>query len=197
MIEKSLKRVAGVMLSSALAFSVGSADDFIFKTKSLVGIEGGYGTFDVEKSPATTNPTSRHSGGVAGLKIGAEGENFRIFLGVRNYFLGGEYDYFGTAGVELQYMFNFSQYANFFIGGSTGMVNGRFQLSSENFNRKFSDTYYGGDVGFNIHINKTFDLELGARLIATNASDDQAGTTYTIDHITSGYASIIIKYEMD
>ncbi len=198
MIQAGSKIVkAGLLAAVVAAASVSADDDFIFHTKSLVGIEGGYSTFDVENDIATTPPTNTYDEGMVGIKIGAQGEHFRVFLSARNYFVGKEYDYFATFGGELQYMFNFSKKANFFIGGNAGMVNGRFQAAGENFNRTFSDPYYGGDIGFNYHINDTYDFEIGARYMSTDASNTQNGVTYKIDHISTGYMSIIIKYIED
>jgi len=185
--------MAAVLATSAIA----ADDDFIFHTKSLIGIEGGYTTFDVNNNIPTTSPTNSYKEGMVGLKIGAQGEHFRVFLGARNYFVGKEYDYFATFGGEVQYMFNFSKVANFFIGANGGMLNGRFQVTGENFNRTFSDPYYGGDLGFNYHINDTFDFEIGARYMATNATNTQNNITYTVDHITTGYASLIVKFTED
>ena len=197
MTKMTKKILGGSLLAAALLSSSANADDFIFHTKSLVGIEGGYTNIQVENTDPTTPLNAHYKKGEAGFKIGAEGEHYRAFLSARNYFVGGEFDKLATFGAEFQYMFNFSKMANFFIGGNAGELYGKFQINGENFNRKFSDIYYGGDAGFNIHLNETYDLELGARYISSGASDDQGGITYKFDHLATGYASIIIKFEED
>ena len=195
---KTTKKIfSSSLLAFALLSSSAAADDFIFNTKSLVGIEGGYTDIVVENTDPTTPVNESYKKGEAGFKIGAQGEHYRVFLSARNYFVGGEFDVLATFGAEGQYMFNFSKMANFFIGGNVGHLYGKFQIDGENFNREFSDVYYGGDIGFNIHLNETYDLELGARYISSSASDDQNGKSYSFDHLATGYASIIIKFEED
>ncbi len=192
--QKALVANAALLI---LAGSSVCADDFIFHTKSLVGFEVGYSSAVVQTDDATKPLNSYYKKPSAGFKIGAEGENYRVFIGIRNYFVSGEFDYLTTYGIDGQYMFNFSKYANFFIGANFGMLDAKFQASGERFNREFSDPYYGGDAGFNIHINETFDFELGARYMTTDASNFKNGITYEFDRIATGYASIIIKYEAE
>jgi hypothetical protein len=173
------------------------ADLYSFKTDSLVGFEGGYTSFDVEKTSNAPSEIKKYNDGEAGIKIGAQTQNYRIFLSIRNYFLGGDYDYFVTYGGEFQYLFNFSKYANFFIGANAGIIDGRFSISGESESRTISDPYYGGDAGFNFHLGKTFDFEVGARVMVTDAKNTKNNITYTFDNLVTGYASIIIKYTMD
>jgi len=176
---------------------VAQADDFIFNTKSLVGIEGGYTSFKVESNDPTKPLNEKYNKGMAGLKIGAEGENFRVFLGIDNYFLGGDFDHFFTYGGEVDYMFNFSKYVNFFIGANAGMLDAQISDTSLNVNRKFSDPYYGASGGFNIHFGSGFDLELGGRYLSSEASNIKSNIEYKINDIVMGYMSFIIKYNMD
>jgi hypothetical protein len=200
---KLMKNVlCGVLLSSVVAGAV-YGDDFSFNTKSLFGIEAGYTSFTVDNNLAEINPTipvdptTSYSKPDIGLKLGAQGDDFRVFFSARNYFVGSEYDYFVTLGAEAQYLFNFSKSANFFLGVNGGYLAGKYRPDDLNYALEFSDMYYGGDLGFNFHINQAYDLEIGARVMATNASDGSGAVTYSIDYLASGYASFIIKFTMD
>jgi hypothetical protein len=199
---KCVKKVlCGVLLSIAASSVVGASDDFSFNTKSLFGVEAGYTTFTVDNNLGefmpNIDPTEDYSYPEVGIKLGAQGDDFRVFFSARNYFVGSEYDYFATIGAEGQYLFNFSKKANFFIGVNGGYLTGKYRASGTNYTSNFSDMYYGGDLGFNYHINEKYDLELGARVMATNASDTSGGVTYSIDYLASGYASFIVKFTMD
>jgi hypothetical protein len=86
------------------------------------------------------------------------------------------------------------------------MLTSRFTGYKEINSRTISDPYFGGDVGFNYHLNKTYDLEIGARVMATDAKNTQTinyptsgarNVTYTFDNLVTGYASIIVKFQMD
>ncbi len=186
----------GVLLTSSV-YANDESDSYAFHSESLVGIEGGYSIFDVEKNePGNPAVITDYNRGEAGLKIGASTKNYRVFLGLRNYFIPN-YDYFATAGAELQYLFNFSKVANFFIGANGGMLNARFTPDGEATSRELFDPYFGGDLGFNIHIGKMADLELGARTVISNAENTKNNVTYKFDHLITGYASIIFRYQMD
>jgi len=199
----------GVSLASLLTLgsvaNVSANDEnFIFNTKSLLAIEGGYSTFDVDNDynsqfPFNTiHPTESYDAGHVGLKIGAEGDDFRVFLSAKNFFIGSEYDYFVTLGTEIDYKFNFSKIANFYIGANGGYLFSKFQADNESFNRKIDGFYYGGELGFNFHISPRFDIELGARIMDTaDASDSTGAVKYTLDYIAEGYTSFIIKFDMD
>lgn len=199
MTKTAAKILSGTLLSVGLLGTNVNADDFVFNTKSLIGIEGGYTHFQVENQDVDplTPLNKSYDKGEVGFKIGAEGEHYRVFLSIHNYFVGNEFDRLMTYGGEVQYLFNFSKKVNFFIGGNVGKLYGKFQADNENFNREFNDLYYGGDTGFNIHLNPTFDLELAARYITTKAKSDKYGVTYKIDSLPTAYASVIIKFQID
>ena len=189
---------AGVFLGSGV---YAADDDYTFDIDSLIGFEGGYTTFDVEKSgDLSGNGIKKYDVGEAGLKIGAQSHNYRIFLSIRSYFPSG-YDYFMTYGGEFQYLFNFSKTANFFIGVNGGYLDGRFTPSDETNSRTLADPYFGGDAGFNFHFGKRYDLEVGARVMTSSAENTQVingrEVTYTFDNLVTGYASLIIKFKMD
>ncbi len=171
-----------------------SASSYTYNTRSLIGLEGSYNTFDVENVTPAKRATKKFAG--VGLKIGAQTDNYRVFLSGRNNFVSG-YDYAYSLGAEAQYLMNFSSFMNMFIGGSGGYMNLRFAKSNQ-ASRELVSPYLGGDVGFNIHLGESVDLELGVRSVKLlNPSYIQNNTTYNIGNITSGYMSIIFKYSMD
>lgn len=186
-----------IVLGALMASSLYASDPYAFDVESLVGIEAGYSSFDVEKNQANTPASiTKYNKGEAGLKIGAQTEHYRLFLSARNYFVS-EYDYFVTYGGELQYLFNFSKAANFFIGINGGILDSRFKVPGESTSRTLSDPYYGGDVGFNIHAGEVLDIELGGRIMASDAQNRKNGITYKFDNIVTGYMSLIFRYQMD
>jgi len=171
-----------------------SASSFTYNTRSLVGIEGSYNTFDVEHTTPTTRETKKYAG--VGLKIGAQTDNYRLFLSARDNFISG-YNYAYTYGVEAQYLMNFSSFMNMYVGGAGGYANMRF-VDFKDVSREVATPYYGGDVGFNIHMGDSLDLELGGRIVKlSNGSHTQNSITYKFDNIVSGYMSLIFKYSMD
>lgn len=180
MIKNRLKTVIlGALLVGTSLFA---------QTQSLVGIEGG-------ASSVSSTINGDESSDVLsnfGLKIGAEGENYRIFLAVRhNNDLGDKvYDSLISYGGEIQYKFNVAKAANIFIGANAGKAKIKY-----NNNNEFSSStsYVGADIGTNIHINNTTDFELGARHMSLK-SDSVVGK---LNSITTAYASIIFKWTMD
>jgi len=189
-----------VVLSAFMATTSLSAASFTYNTNSLVGIEGSYSSFDVENDATPPLREKIDFSGI-GLKIGAETDNYRLFLSVRNSFIDGNYDYAYFYGGEVQYLMNFASFANFFIGVNGGYTNFRF-VDSLNESRDVASTYFGGDLGFNVHLGSSVDLELGARIMKLSEATSIATSTpgslnYKFDNISAGYASIIFKYSMD
>ena len=191
--------IASMLVASALNAAPESNNKYKFNINSLVGFEGSYSNFDYERVE-TGQPTEREkvslNGG--GLKIGAESNNYRFFLAARMYD-AGEFDYARTYGAELQYLFNFASFANMYLGVNFGKADMRFVDTKNGHNNtvKIDDTYVGGDVGFNIHLGKHVDWEIGARAMSLNTSKVDSGATYKFDNIITGYTSIIFKYQMD
>lgn len=187
MIKRVLKSVvlASVLMSTSLMAEV---SEYEYNTYSLVGFEAGYSSFDYEHSGTTTERINLNN---AGVKIGGQTDNYRLFLSIRG-FDAAEFDYARTYGVEAQYLFNFSKFANFYLGVNAGTTDMRFSNSV-----KIYDPYVGADAGFNIHLGKMADLELGARVMSLNSETTVGGNTYKFDSIVTGYASIIFKYKMD
>jgi len=194
MIKKVVQKIvlAGLVLTTPLMAEFNFNKDIY----SLLAFEGGYSSFDVEKNDAV-NPASitKYDMMHAGLKIGAQSKNYRVFLSGR-YYNANDFDYATTIGAELQYMFNFSSMANFYLGLNGGIVNMRF-TDGGTTSRTISDPYYGGDAGFNIHLADNVDFELGARVMQIQAENKIGLISYKFDNLISGYASIVFKYKMD
>ena len=191
-----------VILALVLTFSSLVADDYsnvdyipenVYKNLSLIGFEGGFSSMEVsnDETPVVVNKYSFLS---AGLKLGAEMEYYRLFLSTHYYPISG-FDYAYTLGAELQYLVNFSKSTNFFLGINTGIAEMKF-LDSKNVSRTISDQYIGGDMGLNYHFNKSFDWEVGMRIMNLNAENERNNVTYTFDNMFSVYTSIIFKYQI-
>jgi hypothetical protein len=191
MIKKVLKSVvlASALMSTALMAEV---SEYEYNTYSLVGIEGGYGNLSYDGSNKTEKINMNH----AGIKIGGQTDNYRLFLSVRA-FDSSDLDYARTYGIEGQYLFNFSKYANFYLGVNGGVADIKFYDPAFSGSVSAYDPYLGGDAGFNVHLGEMADLEFGARIMNIQSEVDANGKTYKLDSIISGYASIIFKYKMD
>lgn len=109
-----------------------------------------------------------------------------------NYLDASEFDTAMTYGASLQYLLNVSEYMNIFAGVNAGRVDFRL-LDSANNVTTVKDTYFGGDLGVNIHLGKTMDLELGGRYM--NISGKTAA--YEVKNAVAGYGSLIFKFQMD
>jgi len=165
---------------------------------SLVAIEGAFGTMDVDQensvSRATANSNVSLLGG--GIKIGAQSDEFRIFLSA-NYYDSSDsnYNYVTTYGAELDYLIKPSSTFDIFLGVNVGIASLE-QIDDDNVKRTSNDMYYGGSAGVNYHLNNSFDLELGARVLLLDISNTKNDVTYTYNTIISGYASVIYKFHM-
>jgi len=197
--QKYLKRrvSSGLLVGLIASATLLSAND----SASLVGIEGGYSgvtseiTERVETPNRYTQDMSRMEN--VGVKIGAEGENYRVFLGARYYLTDSKYDSLATYGVDFQYKFNVSSVFNIFVGVGTGLATAKFNLPGEPFSRTIFDPYYSGDVGVNFHLAQSVDFELGARYLSLEALNSKSDVDYNFSNIMTGYASVIIKWQMD
>lgn len=160
-------------------------------TKSLVALEGGYSSLDMD-TPTATSVTDEF--GHVGLKIGAQTRDYRLFLSFR-YFDVEDFDYATQVGAEVQYLINFSSWMNMFIGLNGGYMNIKFAPNGDT-TRTLSDSYYGADVGFNFHLSDNVDLELGARVSSLQAENTIASKTYTMNDMVSAYTSVIYKFNL-
>jgi len=190
-----LVRVAlSVLLMGSMA--IADSSEYEINTYSLMGIEGGYSGFDYEKTD--TGVTKRTNGDLlhGGIKIGAQSTNYRIFLSAR-FFDMDDFEYARMYGIEGQYMFNFSKFANLYIGVNAGTTDMKFTDTATNPSIKVYEPYYGGDMGFNVHLGESVDWEMGARYLTIDSTITNSGVSYSFDHIIMGYTSIIFKYKMD
>ena len=194
MMRKNIKKIA---LATVLVASSLSAGEYDFNTHSLFAIEGGYSTLNADVNNAGYSIQKSEMADI-GLKLGAEGDNYRVFLSGRYYNAEND-NIVATAGGEVQYMFNFSKPVNFFIGANAGASYVKIGPSSDGVLPSASITtpYYGGDMGFNYHATPLMDLELGVRHMHMNGTMTSGASTYDISGITSAYASVIIKWKMD
>jgi hypothetical protein len=195
-VKKILNKLIVTSLLVTSATYANSSDDKYY-SRSLVGFEGSYSSFEIKDTSATKK---KENFGAVGIKIGAETKNVRMFLSARNGFMGNEnYEYSSAFmyGAELQYMINIDKMANFYFGANIGKVNFKFDDLDEN-KRVYTTQYVGGDVGFNVHLDDSLDLELGGRLMTLSDSQHTLNAvTYTFDDIITGYMSLIFKYQMD
>ena len=189
------KRLTKIALAASLLSmpALVGADEY----HSLLGFEGGYSNVDVESTNNGQTYEIQKSGFASGgLKIGAESEDYRIFLSAR-YYNAKDFSKLNTVGGELQYKFNFSKRANFFLGGNVGKA---YMRVSDGMNPSVSTdtTYLGGDAGFNIHATELIDLEVGARYMSFDETVElDPITKYKFSSLVTAYASIIIKWKMD
>jgi len=165
---KNIKRYATSLLFTVMALHAEVKND-PYETKSLIAIEGGY-------SFESKSDTNRNFG----VKVGAQSNNYRIFLGARK-IENAPQEAIYAYGVDLEHLFNFSKYVNLYMGISGGAAN--IEEESSNKYKK----YYGGDVGLNFHLDKLVDFETGARTLKIES----------MENISLGYVSIIIKYNMN
>jgi hypothetical protein len=170
--------------------------DYSFDVTSLIGVDGGYGSLDAERSDNNSSNITKYSMPYGGVKVGAQTKEFRIFLGL-NYYSADDFDYVTTYGASLQYLINVTSYFNLFLGVNTGVANMRYLASKENKARTVSDSYYGLDTGANIHLGKSFDFELGVRYMSIGAENTINNVTYRFDNMLTGYSSIIYRFKMD
>ena len=195
MIKNRLKAI--LVLAILATVPLMAENSYEFQTKSLIGIEGGYSSLDSHKNNQAIN-----SIGLAnlGIKIGAETEDFRVFLSGRYFYdPSAEYEYLVTYGAEIQYKFNVSKAFNIYLGANGGYSSMRFDPANDGFGpRSLSAPYFGGDIGTNIHLNDATDFEIGGRVMSIQATHTSSTYgDYHIGNIVNVYASLIFKWKMD
>ncbi len=175
--------------------------------KSLVAIETGYGQFDYsaanEDNVNMGRTSSSEDFGILGLKIGAETEEFRLFLDAHYYQVGGAFDYANSVGLSLDYLMPITRDLNFFVGLNGGLMNLKVVDNEIGVSYVYSDPYFGGDIGFNYDIYKSLGLEIGFRYINVNADNTQyykdadgknQSRTYTVEQMMNIYTSLVFKF---
>jgi opacity protein-like surface antigen len=180
-----------IVLSGMLVGSmIHAAEDYSYN--SLLGIEAGGSMITLEETTGTYS--SELSLGNIGIKVGAESEQFRVFLGTR-YYNSSAFDYIFTYGADLQYLVNITDDVNIFLGAGIGKAEIKHEKNS--VTREVSEDYISGDLGINIHLDQQFDLELGARMMNIDAENTQNGATYRYNEIYTGYGSLIYKFSIE
>ncbi len=193
MIKKTLIKVvlASLLLSSSLMAGL----EYDSKPNSLIGFEVGSASMDVSSDEDSYDKILDAMN--YGFKIGAQTDNYRLFLSYR-FYAGDDVENLTTMGAELQYMVDVASFMNVFIGVNAGVVDIEFKdAATPRLTRVVSQQYLGGDVGFNFHIGENFDFELGARMMSIQADHLLDSKTYTFGDIVTGYGSLIYKFKMD
>ena len=187
-----------VVLAAMIATVPLAADNYSYDTHSLFAIEGGATNIDIERNDAGNIDIDKEALPNIGLKIGAQGNDFRAFLSGR-YYNADDFSKLFTAGGELQYLFNFSKAANFFIGANAGQAYIDVGADTDKNIPSMSVTsmYYGGDAGFNFHATELIDIEVGAKYMALDVNEDRDGVNFQIDSMVTAYASVIFKWQMN
>ncbi|MDQ7043339.1 MAG: hypothetical protein Q9M34_07375, partial [Sulfurimonas sp.] len=175
---------------------VSTAADYDFQSNSLMGVEVGGSSIDYTYNNANSPQDVTVSS--LGLKLGAETKDFRAFIdGKYFYDSSSTYDYIVTYGGALQYKLNPSKLFNIFLGVNAGIANIRFIPADGSPYRSMSSPYFGGDLGVNIHLGNTMDLELGGRVMSIQDTNTINNVEYRIGNIVNAYASLIFKWQMD
>jgi hypothetical protein len=192
-LQKAILTIA--LLSTSL---MAESSNYSYNTNSLVGIEGGLSSLNYEFGTPTNNAVDKIFISHAGLKLGAESDDFRVFLSGRYFYDSSKkHDYIVTYGGEIQYKFNVTKIFNAYIGANGGIANISYRATGESFTRTISSPYFGGDLGVNVHLGKSVDWEIGGRVMAIQADNTKDGKTYHINQIITAYTSIIFKWKMD
>lgn len=202
MIKQTMKKtvLALTLLSSSL---MADYSDYMYNGYSLLSIEGGYSNLsaDLTDVSETPDPYQQLNGNAyhAGLKIGAQTGHYRIFLSARMYQdSDDDFDYLTSYGIEGQYLFTMAKWADFYIGAGGGIVSAKYNISSEPYARTINDPYFSGEMGFNFHVSKGIDIELGGRYVSVDAANTQENEKeYRFNDIVTAYTSIVFKYKMD
>jgi hypothetical protein len=172
--------------------------DYTYNANSLLGFEGGYTYATADTTGSNYYKDGDSNLANLGIKIGAETDNFRVFFGGRYYYdIDENFDYLTTYGIDIQYKFNFSRVANFYLGLGGGVANAKITSDTENFDRTISDGYYNVDGGFNFHMGDGADFEIGGRYLEIDAHNIKNNVDFHLNGLLSAYASLIFRWKMD
>ncbi len=193
--KNSLTKIAlATMIIVAPLAAEENNSEYTYNTHSLFAIEGGISDITTEKSGSDMEKNELAS---AGLKIGAQSDNYRAFLSARYYDVS-DFSHMNMYGGELQYLFNFSNFANFFIGANGGVADIQIKAQNGLDSEKVSSMYYGGDTGFNFHAGDAVDIEIGARYMSIQDGEIiQGPNAYDVSSVVTAYASLIFRWKMD
>ena len=188
------KSVGSLML---LAGVYASAGENYFQTawdaKGLIALEGGAGVANVKQTQDITGGvyvqnSSNEAVVSAGLKLGGESENYRLFVSAR-YHNVQDFDYVATVGGELQYLIRAGESFNVFLGLNGGMMSSQRTIGTDEYS--INNPYAGADAGINIDITEHFGIELGARINSTFTNSDNPAN---IAYLAEGYGSLVFKF---
>ena len=189
------KRLTKIALAASLLSmpALAGADEY----NSLFAIEGGASKVSTDVTVLSQMYSVEESNlGNGGVKIGAEGENFRIFLSGR-YYDTKDFDKLSTLGAEVEYLFHFSKPVSFFLSANAGKAFMKLG-PTVNYPSITTNTYYfGGGAGLNLAVTDRVDVEVGARYMDLDNIVVQGTTEYKFNSIVSAYGAIIIKWKTD
>ena len=184
---EKMKKMIVIVLGLLLIGSLYADDSTV---RPLVGVELGYGKTDLQRVTTPSDDSSKDTF-VGGVKVGAEGEEYRVFISGRMYSID-DFDSAMAFGGEFQYLIRLQETFNIFIGLNGGMID--LELESSEGNRELSTAYFGGDVGVNVDISESIGIEAGVRYMHIDYDHTLQGVTYNIDSIIHAYASLIYKF---
>lgn len=175
-----MKIGSGLLLVGALLSGVAIAND----ATPLVGVELGYGNLNAGGSG--------HNLYAGGLKIGAKSDDYRVYLSARKLQID-DFESANAIGAELQYLIPINEKWNAFMGLNAGKIG--MKTNTLPAQREISTYYYGGDLGVNMALSSSVDLEIGGRLMYMNYTHTLVNSRYNVDSLVQGYASIVFKLQ--
>ncbi len=191
MIRKSIGSL--MLLASVYASAGENYFQNAWDAKGLIALEGAVGQAQTKLTQdagagdyVVTNESVNAYG--AGLKLGGESENYRLFLSAR-YHDVENYDYVTTVGLEMQYLIRAGEHFNIFLGVNGGGMAAQTTVGAIEY--ATTNPYAGGDVGVNIDIVENFGIELGVRGNKTFGDTAKIGT---IDYLVEAYGSLVFKF---
>ncbi|MBA1433055.1 MAG: hypothetical protein FAF04_05575, partial [Epsilonproteobacteria bacterium] len=151
------KRLTKIALAASILSmpAMVAADEY----KSLFAVEGGYTkvSADVTDSGQIFS-VQENKLGSAGLKLGAQGEHFRVFLSAR-YYDAEDFSKLNTLGAEVEYLFHFSKPVSFFVSANAGKAFMKVGATQYYSSVSLNEYYYGGGAGFNLTVTDLVDVE--------------------------------------
>jgi len=152
--------------------------------KGLIGVEVGYIGTKYNTPGMQATETDENGAASIGLKLGAEGRHYRVFVEGR-YWNTDAYDNAVSAGLALQYLIRPTETMNIFLGVNTGFISST--------DKSKGDPYYGGDIGVNFDLQENLGLEVGARY----SDVDEGREDYAVGEFYQMYVSVIFKFSSD
>lgn len=155
-----------------------------------VGLEGGYGSMRFDNMSTSAEEAAEKFGHV-GLKLGAEGEEFRAFASARLYTIDHT-NYARSVSAEMEYMLPLTQKLNAFAGLGIGIMYVEFE--SAEGDRRFDEQFVSAHGGFDYDLQDNLGLEIGVRVTNLDVEHTLGGVTYEISEMINGYAALIYRF---